>query len=439
MQRWASTLALAVLAVCQAKPRTASAAVSSNEVAFKLYRDYAMIVRGSIGKLKDLNFLVDTGAVPSVLDKRIASQLHMDTHDGQLSVLTKKLSAQRAIAPEVRIGPLKVHSLSVVVQDLSFAEQALGIRVDAMIGFDFLGESPFTIDYRRRKLTFGPVDPSFASIPYRPGLPYVMVDLEVQQEKIAVVVDTGASDLVLFESGMRECRAAISTTRERTWSNMGGDVRVREAQLANAHLGSMPWGVRPAYILENNGESITGVAGVLGTVALKAERVGFDPERKVLAWEQSGDHGLPQTRFVSSLLDQNGSNLLAVTRTADLSNVTRISKINDLITIREYTDAYLSERLERSQCESLVNGSSSLMRQVNCATRTRPTVETCDYANHGIMRVMAIFDSYSTVCCHRENFRPASCTMSSISTFQTLPSAKVSSATNKMTLWALSS
>jgi hypothetical protein len=100
-------------------------------------------------------------------------------------------------------------------------------------------------------------------------------------------VDTGASDLVLFESGVRECRAAVTTKHERIWSNMGGDVRVKEAQLANAHLGRMPWGVRPVYILENNGESITGVAGVLGTVALKAERVGIDPQRKVLAWEQT--------------------------------------------------------------------------------------------------------------------------------------------------------
>jgi predicted aspartyl protease len=373
MQRWAMTLSVAIFAVCQAMPRTASAADNSKEVAFKLYRDYAVIVHGSVGNLKDLNFLVDTGAVPTVLDKRIASRLHLDTHEGELSVLTKKLSAQRAIAPKVRIGPLQVNNLSVVVHDLSFAEQALGTRVDAMIGFDLLGESPFTIDYRRRKITFGPVDPSFAAISYRPGLPYVIVDLQIQQEKIAIVVDTGASDLVLFESGIRECRAAISTMHERTWSNMGGDVRVREAQLANAHLGNMPWGVRPVFVLANNGESISGVAGVLGTVALKAERVGFDPVRKVLAWEQTGDQSLPRTEVVSNPVDQERSNLLAVTRTPDFSTVTPISNINQLVTIREYNDAQLPETiLSQAQNEAVrvFHRAGITVSLVECGTET---------------------------------------------------------------------
>ena len=59
----------------------------------------------------------------------------------------------------------------VIVQDLSFAEKALGIRVDAMIGFDVLGQSPFTIDYESRKLVFGPVDPSFSTVPYSRACP----------------------------------------------------------------------------------------------------------------------------------------------------------------------------------------------------------------------------------------------------------------------------
>ena len=295
MRIW-GTLAAVIIAACQATPPIASAADGSNEVRFKLYRDYAIIVRGSIGNLKNLNFLVDTGAVPSVLDGRIANQLGVETQDGQLSVLTKKLTTRHAIAPAVRLGPLQVQNLPVVVQDLAFAEDALGTRVDAMIGFDLLGRMPFTIDYRTRTIIFGPVDPSLATIPYRPDLPYVMVDLQVQQETIGIVVDTGASDLVLFESGTRDYRAAITTTKERTWSNMGGEIRVREAQLINAHLGTMPWGHRKAYVLESNGEQIPGVSGILGTKALKADRVAFDPTRKVVAWEMNATLATAEAR-----------------------------------------------------------------------------------------------------------------------------------------------
>ena len=53
-----------------------------------------------------------------------------------------------------------------LVRDLSFAGETLGIRVDAMIGFDFIGQGPFTIDYHSRKVVFGPIDPSLTAIPY---------------------------------------------------------------------------------------------------------------------------------------------------------------------------------------------------------------------------------------------------------------------------------
>ena len=89
--RWVA-LAVALLAACHVSPQVALATENTNEIPFKLYRDYAIMVRGSIGNLKNLNFLVDTGAVPSVLDERTARQLRMEMQDGQLSVFTKKLS-----------------------------------------------------------------------------------------------------------------------------------------------------------------------------------------------------------------------------------------------------------------------------------------------------------------------------------------------------------
>jgi len=182
------------------------------------------------------------------------------------------------------LGPSHARELSVIVQDLSFAEEALGTRVDAMIGFDLLGQSSFTIDYESRKLVFGPIDRSFATVPYSPGLPYAIVDLQVQQERLSILVDTGASNLVLFQNGLRNCGAAINTVGRETWISMGGEMPVRKAQLVGTYLGAVSWGQRVAYIPENSANQPSGLEGLLGTIAL-GKRVAFDPDRNVMAWD----------------------------------------------------------------------------------------------------------------------------------------------------------
>lgn len=262
-----------------------AAADSPHQVPFKLYRGYAIVVRGSIGGLKNLNLLVDTGAVPSVLDARIAHKLHLRGQSERVDVQTDVLPTERVTVPNVEVGPSHVAELSMIVNDLHFAEEALGTAIDAMIGFDALGQSPFTIDYEARKLIFGPVDPSFASVSYSPGLTYAMVPLHVQGETLAILVDTGASNLVLFQSGVQNCHSAIHPVGRETWTNMGGEMPVMKAQLVDTYLGAVPWGNRLAYIPENSASQRSGLEGLLGTAAL-GKRVAFDPVRKVLAWEQ---------------------------------------------------------------------------------------------------------------------------------------------------------
>jgi len=261
-----------------------AAANKPNEVPFKLYRGYVVVVRGSIGILKNLNFIVDTGAVPSVLDARIARKLHLRGQPNRVELPTKTLATERVTVPDVTLGPSHVGELFVIVQDLSFVEEALGIRVDAMVGFDLLGQSPFTIDYELKSIVFGPVDRSFSTVSYSPGLPYAIVVLHIEKESLGILVDTGASNLVLFQSGVHNCRSALNTIGRETWTNMGGEMPVAKAQLINTFLGAVSWGHRMAYIPDNSANQPSGLAGLLGTVAL-GKRVAFDPDRGVVAWD----------------------------------------------------------------------------------------------------------------------------------------------------------
>jgi len=258
-------------------PRLASAKDHASEVRFKLYRGYAIVARGSIGNLRNLNFLIDTGAVPSVLDRRTADALHLTGTKETLSVFTQELAAELVIARNVQLGPVRTDSLRVVVRDLSFAESALGIRIDAMIGFDLLSQGPFVIDYQSKRLVFGPIDTSLPVIPYHSGPGYAAVEMRIQQKTLLLLVDTGASDTTL------DCADAVTNIGSRTWSNMSGDIKVKQVQLRDAYLGAIDWGAQDVFILEIDDRSKpSGLSGLLGVISLKARRVGFDPDRKVL-------------------------------------------------------------------------------------------------------------------------------------------------------------
>jgi hypothetical protein len=289
--RWVIKAAV-VLAACSLTPRAVLAADNPNEVPFKLYRGYAIVVRGSVGTLKNLHLLVDTGAVPSVVDRRIAQKLHLSGATEKLSVFSQRLDTERVVAPNVGVGPLQASALPMVVRDLSFAQDALGTRVDAMIGFDFLSQGPFTIDYGSKKIVFGPIDPSLEAVPYEAHPGYALVELKVRRQSLRLLVDTGASDLVLFASATRDCQDAIKNIGTRAWSNMGGEIRVRQVQLSDAYLGSMPWGTQDMFILPDGGSPPAGLHGLLGVASLKARLVGFDPEHRIFAWDTQ--RGAPQ-------------------------------------------------------------------------------------------------------------------------------------------------
>ena len=270
-------------------PQGVLAAVNTNEIPFKLRRAYTIVARGSIGNLKNLNFLIDTGAVPSILDGRIAKKLRLTGAVGQLSIFTKELDAERVTMRDVNLGPLHADVLPALVRDLSYLRRDMGTRVDAVIGFDFLNQSAFTIDYESKKITVGPLDPTMATIHYEAYPGFALVEMKIQKRKLRLLVDTGASGLVLFESATRDCLDAIRVVGTEIGSNMGGEVRLQIAKVADVYLGSMPWGTRDAFIMADTGGNYPSeLQGLLGVASLQARRVGLDPEHKIFAWDTPG-------------------------------------------------------------------------------------------------------------------------------------------------------
>ena len=124
-------------------------------VKFDLYHDYLMVARGSAGPLKGLNFLIDTGASPSVLDSRLAERLHLPQSPASTAAFGGSVQAGTVIVPSLNLGPVRRENVPVLIEDLSFFRKALPVRIDGVIGLDVLGQSAFVIDYGAHRINFG--------------------------------------------------------------------------------------------------------------------------------------------------------------------------------------------------------------------------------------------------------------------------------------------
>jgi hypothetical protein len=122
-------------------PGALPAASRHTDIRFALYGGYTIVAQGGVGRLKNLNFIIDTGAVPSVVDQRVARKLGLAGRAEQLSVFNRNLEAQRVVLPDLALGPLRARSVDVRVTDLSAFERALGVPIAGMIGLDVLGSS----------------------------------------------------------------------------------------------------------------------------------------------------------------------------------------------------------------------------------------------------------------------------------------------------------
>lgn len=254
---------------------TASAAVR-----FDLYQGYLIVVHGSVGPLKDLNFFVDTGATPTILDLRIARKLNLEeASPASIVILGGRAEGGKAILPWLELGPVQRSNLQVVTEDLSFVGKALPVRIDAIVGLDVLGHSPFTIDYARREIRFGTPAPLSTVVPLRMKEGLATVDAEVNHAPVRLLLDTGASSLTLFEMGMPAPGQRLRGDAVTRPANTIGDFERKSVWLHTFTLGDARFGQEPAFMVHNRKEPGLDFDGLMNPVALGITRISVDLQR----------------------------------------------------------------------------------------------------------------------------------------------------------------
>ena len=273
-------MSLLTLLTVAAEPTVrADQAMPKASVSFHLYHDYLIVAQGSAGPLKDLNFLVDTGARPSVLDRRLSQRLGLDELPGSIVFINGRVPAGQAIVPNLEFGPMQRHNLPILVEDLSVFERALPLHIDAVIGLDVLGQSAFEIDYTRWQIRFGSFRPLANSLPLRieGGLP--IVDAELNHLAVHLLMDTGASSLLLFEPRALPQKISLA-------SSSIGEFQGKQVWLRSLRLGGKELGREPAFMVRSPGNQDRNFDGLLSPAGLGMTKVAIDVERGVLAFSR---------------------------------------------------------------------------------------------------------------------------------------------------------
>jgi len=201
---------------------------------FHLSWGYLVVVEGSIGNVQKLNFLVDTGAYPSVVDERIARNLGLAEQPARVNLSNQSIQTRTVVLPSLVLGPIRVAPLPVLTQDLSFFQKNLGYKIDVVLGLDVLRKSSFSISYKTKQIVFGPIERMKFSTPFATDTPIVNIPVESQHRHLRIVIDTGGPDLMLFQSRLVE-PTGFQPLGTETALDAGGKVLRRKS----AHSGSL--------------------------------------------------------------------------------------------------------------------------------------------------------------------------------------------------------
>jgi len=248
-------------------------------VRFDLYRGYLIVVQGSAGSLRNLNFLVDTGTTPAVLDARIARKLDLGgTESASIVILGGRTPGEEASLPSLEIGPLRRSNLRVVTADLSFFEKDLGVRIDGIVGLDVLGQKPFVIDYASRAIRFGETRSLSVLVPFRLDRGLAVFEAQIDHTPMHLVFDTGAGSMVLF--------AQADSGTQGNPRNADSAHRDLAKRLRTLRLGAEEFRNKPAETERNPKPSQLDFDGLLSPAALGISRVSVDVQEGVLGFSR---------------------------------------------------------------------------------------------------------------------------------------------------------
>jgi predicted aspartyl protease len=267
----------------------AQAQSTAQPIHFRIVHGFAILTQGEIAGLHHLNILIDTGAVPSVLNRRVAAKIGAHGASGDFSLLSGRGQARYASVTDVRLSWAYKASLDVVILDLAGLEEKLGTRIDAIVGLDLFDHQDFSIDYQQMLIRPGLSRKARHQVPaeilYVDAAPYWVLPAQCDQVNAHLLLDTGADGLTLFAD---TAAPAVRPQRQGSQLNSFATVLAGPAPDAKGRflLGDAIFANQRHAIAHKPAGALGDLNGLLGPTALHIRHLEFDWQNALLWWDQ---------------------------------------------------------------------------------------------------------------------------------------------------------
>ena len=275
-----------VLAVAAAVLMEVSAVAGSEagkEIPFRLTHGFLIVVQGSIGPLKDLSFVVDTGARHTVVDSSVARTLHLQSSGSvQQSGLSGPVAMDQVSLEKIWWGRNQFTDCKVLSFDLSSISAYLGQKIDVLLGLDLLSREDFQIDYAEQKIHFEQHAVPENVVAFELNKPELVVALRLEDHVLDVLLDTGSDSAAVFRN--RLPKEDLPPVEAQPGHDLNGDVRFARLTAKHVRLGDVELQGVPVFVIPAR-PNRQGYDGSFSPSVLHAKRIYFDFERGQFGWD----------------------------------------------------------------------------------------------------------------------------------------------------------
>ena len=289
-ETWITAICLVVLASypnfsCAAESESKASHSQRLEIPFELYNGHLVVVRGSIGHLKNVKIMLDTGKSPSAISKEIAGLLSLKGKAESLVFSNGALSVESVVLPKLNLGAWQVTSVRVLIQDLGYLRRTVGDSVGAIAGIDVLSTENFLIDYWRKKIVFGPVRTLRNSVRFSQQSPFLTVRAQIDGQELRLLADSGTYGVLVYRDRLKTYPAGFTNKEDASLSTAAGAMRAAWSHASRVTLGDANLGPKDILIADVMPDRRYEFDGLLGFAQLGFQKVGFDFQNGILAWE----------------------------------------------------------------------------------------------------------------------------------------------------------